>query len=381
MAGLAAWVLAVVLAGAIVYCLLVLEAARRYLSQTRPEPETLPPLSILRPLMGADLGLAENLRSFFVQDYPHFEILFAMRFTTDPALRIVHLLQQEFPDVPTRVIFTGDPPWTNAKVYSLHCMMQEASADILVMADSDVRADPGLLRRLAAELEDPGIGVVTCPYRAIGGPSLWSRLEAIGMNTEFLAGVLVARMIEGMRFALGPTIAARRSAIQAVGGWEYLKDFLAEDFVLGRMASQRGLGVVLSSAIIEHRIGSQALAANFRHRLRWHRSTRASRPVGYVGQLFTHPLPLSLLLVLIRPEWWFFSLVAIAARLLAAWATAGWILRDPLCQGQWWLLPLQDLLSFGFWIAGFFGRTILWRGHRYWVDRDGRFYRLPEPSP
>ena len=136
------------------------------------------------------------------------------------------------------------------------------------------------------------------------GRSFWNTLEAVGLNTEFIGGVLVARMLDGMKFALGPTIAARRATLLGIGGFDAVKDFLAEDFVMGNLAAARGDGVILSSYVIEHRIGAQTLGANLKHRLRWNRSTRRSRPAGYVGQLFTNPLPLALLLWAAQPQWW-----------------------------------------------------------------------------
>ncbi len=205
------------------------------------------------------------------------------------------------------------------------------------------------------------------------GNSFWSTLEAIGLNTEFLAGVLVARMVDGMNFALGPTIAARRETLERIGGFERLKDYLAEDFVMGRLAAESGADVILSSYVIEHRIGAQRFAPNVRHRLRWNRSTRRSRPWGYVGQVFTNPLPLALLVWVARPESWPLLVIAAAFRCAAAWATSQWILRDPLTRERWYLVPLQDLASFLMWVAGFFGKTILWRGRRYALLADGRF--------
>jgi ceramide glucosyltransferase len=198
-------------------------------------------------------------------------------------------------------------------------------------------------------------------------------LEAIGMNTEFLGGVLVARIVEGMKFAVGPTIAVRRAALLSFGGFDRLKDYLAEDFVMGKLASERGWRVSLSSYVIEHRIGSQGFRENMRHRLRWARSTRRSRPSGYMGQLFTNPLPLALLLIALRPDWWPLLVLTALFRALAAWAVAGWVLHDPLTGRRWWLVPIQDVVSFVFWVAGFFGNTIEWRGRTYYLRADGRF--------
>ena len=196
------------------------------------------------------------------------------------------------------------------------------------------------------------------------------------MNTEFLSGILVARMLEGMRFAVGPTIVARKRVIETIGGWDRVKDYLAEDFVLGQFAAEAGFGVALSSYVIEHLIGSQAFLPNARHRLRWCRSTRRSRPAGYVGQLFTNPVPLALLLWIAAPAWWPLCLMALAARAAAAFAVAGGVLRDPLTARYWWLVPVEDLASFAFWAGGFFGNTITWRGRDYYLHTDGRFERV-----
>ncbi|MCL6545668.1 MAG: bacteriohopanetetrol glucosamine biosynthesis glycosyltransferase HpnI [Bryobacteraceae bacterium] len=361
------------LAGSLVYCVLVLYAAHHYRSERRAPPGQPVPISVLKPLAGVDEGLEENLRSFFEQDYPEYELLFAVRSTEDPAIGVVERLRREYAGIPSRLIVTGEPPYPNAKVFSLRHMIEAARHELLVMSDSDVRVTPEMLRVVAAEFQDPRLGLTTCPYRAVPGPSLWSRLEAIGMNTEFLAGILTARLMEGMRFAVGPTTAARRPALDAIGGIERVKDYLAEDFMLGKLVHEAGWRVGLSSYVIEHRIGSQNLAQNLRHRLRWARSTRRSRPGGYIGQLFTYPLPLGLLLFAIRPEWWPMLVAAAGFRALAAWATAGFILRDRLTGRYWWLVPVQDLLAFVLWIAGFFGNTILWRGRRYRLHADGRF--------
>jgi ceramide glucosyltransferase len=271
---------------------------------------------------------------------------------------------------------TGEPPYPNAKVYSLDRMLAEAQHDVVVMSDSDIRVTPGMLRVIAAEFQDPRLGLTTCPYRAVPGRGLWSRLEAIGMNTEFLGGVLVARIVEGMKFAVGPTIAARKTALESIGGFAQLQEYLAEDFVMGKLVHEKGWRVGLSSYVIEHRIGSQSFAANMSHRLRWARSTRRSRPGGYIGQIFTNPLPFALLLIAVKPAWWPLLLITAALRGVAAWAVAGKVLRDPLTARRWWLVPVQDLLSLALWIAGFFGNTIQWRGRTYHLRPDGRFELL-----
>ncbi len=370
-------------AGSCVYCVMSILAARRYRAVAPRKASQRQPISVLKPLHGLDDGLEENLRSYFAQDYlspggqPAFEILCAARDAADPALALVARLQTQYPTVPCQMIVTGEPPYANAKVFSLDCMLQKALYPLLLMADSDVRVDPGFLEILNAEFNDPELGVATCLYRAVPGNSRWSFLEALHMNTEFLGGVLTARMLEGVRFALGPTIVARRHVIDAIGGFSLLKDYLAEDFVMGNRAAALGHTVILSSAIIEHRIGSQPFWANMSHRLRWARSTRRSRPAGYFGEVFLRPLALTMILVMLAP--WAWPAIPIVL-LLRVWQAEEMRLtvRARFTPWHWLALPVQDLLSFFLWLAGFFGNSIRWRGRRYRLLRDGRFEYMGE---
>jgi ceramide glucosyltransferase len=368
-----AFLLPALVTGAAVYCVLTIIAAIRYRAVRPPELRDPPPISVLKPLAGVDDGLEANLRTFFEQDYPSFEILFAVRSAKDPAIEVAERLRLQHPNVPSRLIITGEPPYPNAKVYSLDKMLAAASHDPIVMSDSDIRVTPDMLRVIAAEFQDSRLGLATCPYRAVPGKSLWNTLEAIGLNTEFLGGVLVARMLDGMKFALGPTIAARRATLTRIGGFDAVKDFLAEDFVMGKLAAEKGDGVILSSYVIDHCIGAHTLGSNLRHRLRWNRSTRRSRPAGYIGQLFTIPLPLAVLLWLAQPTWWPLALATLLLRAIAAFYTAGHVLHDGLTARLFWLVPVQDALSLAMWIAGFFGNTIQWRGRKYYLRPDGRF--------
>jgi ceramide glucosyltransferase len=367
----------VLLAAALAYSVLSIVAAGRYL---RVHPAEAPgafqePISILKPLAGLDQSLESNLRTFFEQDYANFEILFAARRQDDPAIEVVEKLRAEYPGVSTRLIFTGEPQYANAKVYSLDLMLAEAAHGLVVMSDSDIRVTPDLLRIAAAEFRDPLLGVATCPYRAMSGRSLWSRLEATGMNADFLAGILVARMLEGMQFAVGPTIIARRWALESIGGFKRMKDYLAEDFVLGKFAAEAGHGVILSSYVVEHHIGSSNFRANAAHRLRWARSTRRSRPLGYLGQALTMPLAWACAVCAVNPAWWPVLPLTLAIRAASAYAVSKRVLHARL---NWALLPLEDLAAVAFWIAGFFGSTVEWRGQRYRLHSDGRFELLVE---
>ena len=357
------------------YSLLSVVAAIRYLAASGPKDAAdHEPISVLKPLAGLDEGLDENLRGFFEQDYPHFELLFAVRQETDPCVALVRRLCAEHGHIPSRLILTGEPPYPHAKVYSLARMLAEARHDLVVMSDSDIRVTPDFLRHVAAEFADGATSLATCPYRALPGRSFWSRLEAAGMNTTFWQGVLTARMLDGMKFAVGPTVAARRKAIDAIGGIERVKNYLAEDFELGKLIAEAGFRVILSSYVVEHRIGSETRAANFTHRIRWARTSRRSRPWGYFGQLFTYPLPLALLLCAAMPQWW----PLLASTAVIRYASALFVSQVVLgARLNWALLPLEDVLGFAFWIAGFFGHHIAWRGRKYLLRPDGRFEPVP----
>jgi ceramide glucosyltransferase len=370
-------VLLFILCGAIVYSLMAIVAAHRYLSVRLPHLGSTETISILKPLAGLDLGLESNLRTFFEQNYPAFEILFAVREANDPAVHVVEKLQRDYASIPSRLVITGESPYPNAKVYSLEHMLAAATNDLVVMSDSDIRVTPDFLRTVSSEFQDPRAGLATCPYRAVPGASLWSHLEATGMNTDFWGSALVARMLEGMRFAVGPTVVARRRVLESIGGFSRLKDYLAEDFVMGKFAADAGYGVILSSYVVEHHIGSGTLRQNIAHRLRWTRSTRRSRPAGYAGQIFTMPLPLALLVCLVSPAWWPIVLFALVSRAVAAYTISARVLRGRI---NWLLLPVEDLIGFFFWICGFFGNTISWRGRRYRLDSDGRFSPIPSSA-
>jgi ceramide glucosyltransferase len=365
------YLLLLLVTGSAVFSVLAIIAAQRYgaVKPQRLALDRLPAISILKPLHGLDEGLEENLRSFFAQDYPDFEILFGVESEQDPAVAVVQRLSAAHPSVPSRLVITGQSPYPNAKVHNLRGMLEHARCDLIVMADSDVRVTREFLSVMAAEMSGPKVALITCPYRAVAGASVWSRLEALGLTTEFIAGVLTARMLGGMDFALGPTIATRQADLATIGGLAELQPYLAEDFVMGNRLAARGRVVVLSSYAVEHRIGSQRLRSNFAHRLRWNRSTRRSRPAGYIGQLFTYPLPLALGLAAIAPSWWKFAAAVVAIRYVAAWTSS----RAIGATFSGLALPVQDLLSAGMWVAGLFGNEIVWRSRRFTIDREGRF--------
>ncbi|MBV9081829.1 MAG: glycosyltransferase [Acidobacteriaceae bacterium] len=363
-------------AGSMVYSGMVVVAAwqhRRRSAEPQPAgPEI--PISVLKPLAGVDEGLYENLESFFLQQYRTFELIFAARHRDDPAVHIMRSLEQRYPEVRTQLIVTGEPPYPNAKVFSLSVMTAAASADVFVMSDSDIRVGRDFLSGIASEVRGDSYDLATCPYRAIGGRTIWSRLEALGMNTEFWGGVVVAKLVEGVRFTVGPTTVAKREVLEAVP-WSTLSGYLAEDFVLGQRAANLGFRVDLSRCVVEHRLPTENMRANLSHRLRWARSTRRSRPAGYVGQVFTYPLALALLLITCDSRLvWPVLLVGAIFRGLSIYAIAKWVLRDAsILRRSWMWVAVQDLLGFFVWISGFSGNTIRWRDRRYRLKSDGTF--------
>jgi len=365
-------------AGGMVYYLLAIVAARK-LRKARAAPEAKvvysPAISLLKPLRGADPELELHLESFFQQGYPSYEILFAVRQADDPAVAVVERLMARHPHIPARLIFTGEPPYANAKVYSMEKMAEAASADILVITDSDTSVSKDYLRHIAVAFMPERVGAATNLYRGAGGADLWSKLEALGMSTEFMAGVVVAWRLEGMKFTLGSSMAIRRDCLRAIGGFAAMADYLADDFVLGQWASEAGYEVALLPHVVNHHATALGFTSSFKHRLRWNRSSRFSRPAGYIGQGFTYGLPWAFLLFLAAPFWWSGSLLfaVFAARLWMA-CELGWrLLDDRAALWRFWLIPLQDLLSLATWIGGFTGREVVWRNERYRLLEGGRF--------
>lgn len=371
----------IVLGGCIVSLLTVVAAVRFRLRKPPPSAggAARPAISVLKPVAGDEPDLERNLRSFFEIDYPRYELLFAARAEDDPALQTARKLSRRYPRVPVKILAVGEPPCPNAKVFSLQAMAAAARYDLLVVSDSDIRAEADCLDAIACEFADEKTGVATCPYRAVPGAGFWPLLEALGVNTEFWGGVLLAEMLAPMDFAVGPTMAVSRDCLEAVGGFESLQEYLAEDFVLGKKARAAGFEVRLARNVVEHRIGGARFAANFRHRLRWNRSTRRSRPLGYIGQVFMNPLPWALLAVpLSGAAAWSLQLLAVCAlcRLAALVAVGFLVLGDRLTLRRFWLLPLQDIAGLLVWFGAFFGNVVEWRGRRFRLTAEGKLLRL-----
>src|SRR3954453_9803857 len=271
-----------------VFLCLVIVAAERYrrrssvaakIARDRSR-ESFPSVTVLKPVHGMEPRLEENLESFFLQDYPNFEIVFGTRSEEDPALQVVDRLRRRYPSVPVRVIFSGQPTWPNAKVFSLNKMIASSSTDHFVISDSDILVKTDFLRNVISPLLDKQNGLVTCLYEGVPADDFWSHLEALGMSVEFPSGVMVADMLEGMEFALGAVMAIRRDALDKIGGIGATAEYYSDDFVLGNLVAQAGYTVVLSHHQVGHVLTTQTFAQTFKTQRRWMQSTRYSRPAG-----------------------------------------------------------------------------------------------------
>jgi ceramide glucosyltransferase len=325
--------------------------------------------------------LEANLESFFRQDYPCYEIIFGCRQESDPALDVVQTVRRRYPHVPAKIVLSGEPDRPNAKVCSLERMAEVAGSDYLVISDSDVRVTPQYLREVTQPLGQPEIGMVSCLYRGVPSGGLWSRLEALGMSVEMTAGVVVADMLEGLKFALGPTMAIRRDVLEQIGGFHVLADYCADDFVLGQRVFEAGKQVVLSHYVVDHVTVHQRCLASLQHQVRWMKSTRFSRPKGHIGTGLTFAMPFGLLgllagIVMGNPLLGLALFLYAALNRMMEAMLAGWgMVRDPLALRFFWLYPVRDLLGFFLWCASFFNTSIVWRGERYQLQLGGKMVR------
>ena len=370
-----------------VFAGMVLVAVPRFLRERRvglkataERPGFTPPLTLLKPMHGADPGLEAYLESFFHQDYPQYEILFCARTETDAGLEIARRVVARYPHIPAKFFATGgEPDYINAKVASMELMEQHAAHEIVVISDSDVRVTPEYLRAVALPFSDAAVGGMCCPYRGVAAEGgLWARLEAVGMSVEMSSGVLVARNMEGMQFVLGPTMAFRRETIRRMGGFKVTADFCADDFVLGNETWKLGETVVLSHHSIDHMVINSSFAASMAHQARWMKSTRFSRPKGHFGTVLTFSVPfgvLGLIAGLLGGHPWLglgLFAYSVLNRLALAVAVGRMVVEDRDWLNLLVLYPVRDLMGAGFWAASYLGRTVHWRGKIFELLPGGR---------
>jgi ceramide glucosyltransferase len=357
------------------YCLLATLAGIRFARRKEASAAAaLPPVSILKPLKGADPEMYEALRSHCIQEYPGYEMLCGVTGDDDPAVPVVEKVIREFPEARIRLVLCDKRLGGNGKVSSLIQLAAAANAEFLVVNDSDIRVEPDYLRTIVTELQQAGTGLVTCLYRGTPGRTLASRLESLGISTDFVPGVLTASLIEkGMHFGLGSTLAFRKGDLQEIGGFQSIVDFLADDYELGHRIAQRKK-VVLSRLVVETHLPDYDFAGFITHQLRWARTIRASRPGGYAGLLLTFTLPWALATICVRQDFAGAALfvAALLARMTMAVVSLRLLLQEK--RGYLWLLPIRDSVAVGVWLAGWAGKKITWRGEEFTLDQ-GRLKR------
>lgn len=370
------------------YSLLAVVAARQWhRARPAPLPDYTPAVTLLKPVRGVDAEAYANFASFCALDYPpeRVQILFGALDPADPALALVRRLQTDFPQADIGLI-TPPPDAVigyNRKVSNLAAMRPHAKHDLLVLCDSDMRVQPDYLRRVVAPFA-AGAGLVTCPYRGFQAESFAAVLESLGIGSEFIPSALVSRILEGVGFAFGSTIALTREALDALGGFESLKDELADDFRLGNGARRAGFEVVLSDYVVDDVLGAERFGAMWARRLRWARTVRSCRPAGYAGAIITHGLVFALLFLLANgfrlPGWTLFGLTLAVRLMTAVWIAARYT-RDSNVTRRWYLLPLSDLLSFALYVGSYLGNTIVWRGERFRLRPGGRLASARPTNP
>jgi len=343
-----------------------------------PKDAELPGVSVLKPVKGLEPSCAENLSSFCAQDYPCYEVLFGFREKDDPALPLAGAIAAAA-QCEARVVVGNKGSGTNQKVLNLEALESEAAYPLLALSDSDMVVDRWYLRRIVAEFQGgDNTGIVTSLYKISNPASLGGALESLTLALDFLPSVLVARRLEGVTFGLGASILVSKKALGEIGGFGAFADFLADDYQLGFRLWKRGFKNILSLHVIENRVGPMSIASYMTHQLRWARTYRASRPMGFLGYGITHAFFFALLLALVRPAP---ATVAMAMLVLALRYALSLVAYRKVINEKGWLrwlflLPLKDVLAFLIWLWSFIGSTISWRGTQYRIQAGGRIVRL-----
>lgn len=344
--------------------------------------ENLPPVSVLKPVHGNEVRLKENIESFFRQDYPQFEILFAADEADDAALPVVREICARYPNIPSRILVTGKPPWPNAQNYCFHHLTAIAAHDILVTSDSDVEVTPDYLREVTAPLLDPRVGAVTCLFRGKSSGGFCAGFDAIGMSVEFTAGVLIDNLLEETKFGLGPTIVVRKDSIARIGGFAGVREYLSNDFVVGNFIYKAGYRVVLSGYVVDHVCSSTTFRPMWERQLRWAMGTRYSRPAGHFGSGLTFAVPFGILGLaaglMLGHLWLGIGLFAASLlnRMVECWLIGWWAARDRMARRWMLLYPLRDLYGFVVWCASYMKQHCLWRDTNYRLLKGGKLVAM-----
>jgi ceramide glucosyltransferase len=346
----------------------------------RENSSRLPRVTILKPLKGVDPYIWESFSSHCEQDYPEYQLVFGVSDADDPAIDVVRQLKEKYPDRQIDLVVCETRLGSNTKVSNLVQMLASARHPILLVNDSDIRVGPDYLRRVVENLSDEQVGLVTCLYRGIAGKTLGSRLESLGISTDFVPGVLSARLLEnGLRFGLGSTLAFRRSDLEAIGGFEALLDYLADDYELGRRIVALGKRVELCDVVVDTFLPAYSMRKFFEHQIRWSRTIRDARRWGYLGVALTFGLAWALLTIALThgAMWaWLLAGITATARVIVAILSAKAVLHDQGSLRHLHLLPVRDLIAPIVWALSFAGNQIFWRGDLFYL-KEGRLARIP----
>jgi len=338
-----------------------------------------PPVSILIPLCGADFRAYQNYASLCRQDYPEFEIVFGVGDSRDSSLPIIARLQADFPQVPIQLVISTGEIGPNPKVSTLNNMLPQARHEILLMLDSDIRCGPDFIKAISGEF--PPDGLLTCLYRAGEAPGTPSKLEAVGISSEFAPGVLVAQMAGGISFAFGAAIAISKKTLDTIGGFAAVAPYLADDYMMGNLVRKDGLPVKLSRYVVETVLARQSITDFVRHQLRWARGIRACAPWGHTGSLIANGTALSFLYFAFSgfSRFGLFIFASVSAlRLWMAWMVGVRRLGDKTLRRNLLLVPIRDFFSLFIWSAALFGKRVEWRGRVFRLEKDGKI--IPEPT-
>ncbi|MEB3122604.1 MAG: bacteriohopanetetrol glucosamine biosynthesis glycosyltransferase HpnI [Snowella sp.] len=372
--------------GSVIYYIYSLYATVVFFKQKQEiDPDFSPPLTILKPLCGLDWESYTALTSFCQQDYPLYQIIFSVQDFQDPSIGIVQKIQQDFPDLDIELVI-GDRETAlgdrilgiNPKINNLANGATKAKYPILVLSDSDIQVEKDYLKTIIQPFADPLVGVVTCLYNSLTEGWL-AGFEALDITSQFCPKVLTARQLEGVKFAFGATIAIRQETLDKIGGFASVADYLADDYQLGYLPSQNGYKVILSSYLVEHRLGNVTFNTFLHRQIRWFKCIRVERFWGYVGLIFTYGIINSFILLLLTQNslfgWSIFGLVW-NIRFLTAYLITIKYLKDYNAKEFFLLIPLRDFVSFGIWCYSFIGNQVIWRDKTYQLLPNGQLSQL-----
>ncbi len=363
--------------GSIVYFTLCVIGSRKWLRDCESfssKEDFSPPVSILKPLRGEDPLQYENFQSFLSQDYPSYQLVFGAMDSEDKGLDTARRLLDENPGSDISIVSGAAPIGMNYKICSLIEMMKFTRHDLLVLADSDMHVESDYLRRIIAPFKSPKVGLVTCLYRGYHPQGIASILEGMGIGASFAPSVFAAYLLEGISFAFGSTIVIRRDVLEEIGGLECIVNALADDYLLGNKVKKAGYDVALSDYVVDDALGRESFADMWGRRLRWARTMKAMRTVGWAGSGITHGVPLAILFLIVNgfhSLGWTVALLMLLYRYLTAFYVATNATSDYNIIRYWYMLPISDCLDFSLWIASFLGNTVEWRGIRMNVTPGG----------